>query len=60
MTTDALAFVKTFDPVRGQAHIDSLADQRIRDGIIMMIDFDMVIDVDGGFFPFGVFIRSRW
>ena len=60
MTTDPLAFMETFHTVGGEPHIDPLADQRIRDGIIMMIDFDMVIDVHGGFLPVGVFIGRGW
>jgi len=28
----------------------------IRDAVIMVIHFDVVIDVDPGFLPFGIFI----
>ena len=59
MATDALAFMETLHTVGGEPHIDPLADQGIGDGIIMLIDFDMVVDVHGGFLPFGVFIGRR-
>jgi hypothetical protein len=36
--------------------IHLLSDQLIGDRVIMVINLDMVVDIDPGFFPFGVFI----
>ena len=46
-----------FDYLRGEPHIELVFHQGIRDGVIMPLDIDMVIDIDAGAFPLGVFIR---
>ena len=59
MTTHALALMETLHTVGGKAHIDTLTNQGIGHGIIMVIDFDMIIDVHGGFLPFRIFIGRQ-
>jgi hypothetical protein len=54
---DAFALEQQFDHLGGQPNIELLFDQGIRDRVVMPIDLDMVIDIDAGTSPLGVFIR---
>ena len=57
VTGHAFALVQQFDHVEGEPHIELLFDQRIGHGGVMALDLDMVIDIDAGAFPLGVYIR---
>ena len=58
---DALAAMKDLDDARGEAHLDGglVLAQRVRDGIRMVIDGDVVIDIDARAFPLGVLEARR-
>ena len=53
MAADASVFVEAFDDVGSKAHIDLFFDQPVRHAVVVALDFDMVVDVDPGLFPFG-------
>jgi hypothetical protein len=55
--TDALPCMDTFHTMGGEPDIAALANQGIRDGRIMVLDFDMVLDVHRRLLPLGLFIR---
>ena len=53
---DALAFEKDFNGSAGEPDFDELAGVAERDTVIVLIDFDVVVDIDAGFFPFSEFV----
>ena len=52
----ALAFVEGLHGMGSQAHIEFFAQQSKRHAVVMFVDFDVLVDVDGGDFPLGVFV----
>ena len=48
-----LVAVKALDAVFGDSHIELLFDQLVGNAVIVALDFNVVIDVDSGLFPFG-------
>jgi hypothetical protein len=62
VTRHPRAFVKDFDDVDTQAHVELLLDQRVGDGVVVPVDFHVVINVDADQFPLGILIglRGEW
>lgn len=58
VTGNPLALVETFHRAYGQAHVHLRFDQPIRYGVIMPLDFNVIIDMNPRLFPFGEFIRD--
>ena len=56
MTGHAFALVEEFHHLRTQPHVELLLDQRIGHGVVVAVDFHMVINIDPGKFPLGIFI----
>ena len=56
MTDHPLAFLESFHGVGGQPDIEFLTYQPERHAVIMLVDFDVIVDVDGGQFPLGVLV----
>lgn len=50
------AFVEEFHHPGTHTHLELVLDERIGHRIVVAFDFDMIIDVDAGAFPLGVFI----
>ena len=48
MDPDALAAVKDLDGRRGEPNVELLVklDQDVRDGVVVLVDLDVVVDVD--------------
>ena len=42
----ALAVMEDLDGARGEASVDMLVDERIRDGVVVPVQLDVVVDVD--------------
>jgi hypothetical protein len=51
-----LAFLESFHGVGGQPDIELFSQQAERDAVVVFVDLDLVVDVNGGQFPLGVFI----
>ena len=56
MTGHAFALVEEFHHVRTETHVELLLDQRIGYGVVVAVDFHMVVNIDPGKFPLGIFI----
>ena len=56
MTGDACALVEEFHHLGTEAHVELLLDQRIGHGVVVAVDFHVVIDIDPGELPLGIFI----
>ncbi len=54
----ALAFEEDFDGGGGELGVDGFPDEATGNAVVMAIDFDVVVDVDLGPFPFGEFIGA--
>src|SRR5919106_80254 len=54
---DALAAVEDFDSRRGQARVDPFVEEGVGDGVVMVVEGDVVVDVDASELPFGVHER---
>ena len=54
--------MEELDYSRSQADFDLALHQRMRDAVVMPINFDVIIDIDSGTLPLGVFIRlcGQW
>ena len=48
----------TLDGTRGDANVELASYELIRDGVIALLNRDVVIDVDPRFAPLGVLIRQ--
>ena len=59
MARGPTAAMEQFDRGRGDTCRDRLLDQAMGNGIVVFVDFDMIIDPDPTFLPFGVFIGLR-
>jgi hypothetical protein len=53
---DALSVLEDFDGARRQAHFHRLADQGMGDGVIVTLDFDVIVEMDLGLLPGRVFV----
>ena len=63
MAGHSLVFKQNLNDKIGDAHIDMLFYKLIRHTVIMPVDFDMIVDINRGLFPFGVnisFNRQRF
>ena len=66
MAGHALALSQGLHGVGGQAHVELFALQLMRHAVVVIVDFDVVVDVDGGDLPLGVFVElsvamaKRW
>jgi hypothetical protein len=54
MRGDSLAAVKDLDGAHACAHVDGLVHERVRDGVVMAVQFDVIVDVDPGGLPLAV------
>ena len=52
-----LAFLESFYGMGGQPDIEFVVDELVGDAVEMFVDFNVVVDVDGGQFPFGVLVK---
>jgi hypothetical protein len=52
MSPDALAAMEDLDHARGDPHVDLGADQRVRDRIEKIMDFDVIVEIDPRAPPF--------
>ena len=55
--SDALPTMENFDGRCAQTHFDFAPHERVRDGVEVPPNFDVVIDGDFSPLPFGIFIR---
>ena len=62
MAGDALAAMEALDGVGGDAHVHLFFDERMGHGVVMAMDLDVIVDVDPGLLPLGVFVRvdGKW
>lgn len=53
---------KTLDRRSCDADIELTFHQRVRDAVVMAVNLDVIVDVDAGFLPFGVFVslEGEW
>jgi len=49
---------RNLDGMLGGPDIDLLANERVRDTVVMLVELDMVVNVDPGLLPHGEFIRG--
>ena len=54
----SFAFMESFDRGGGQPDIESLMQKLVRHTVVMVVHFNMIIEVYPGLMPFGIFIRS--
>jgi hypothetical protein len=59
MAGDALPFVEEFYDLRTQPHVELLLDVRIGHRVVVAFHFHVVINIDPGMFPLGIFIGLR-
>src|SRR5262245_15299425 len=57
MTGNTLTAVKDLDAHRRITHVEFAMEQSVGDAVVMPFDFNVVIDVDAHFFPFGKRVR---
>ena len=66
MHGDTLAFAEQLDGVGGDARVELLADQPVRNRVIVRVDVDVIITRDAADPPLGIFVRlgrqrfERW
>ena len=60
MAGHAFALVEEFHHLGTQTHVELLLDQRIGHGVVVAFDFHVVINIDPGVFPLGIFIGLGW
>ena len=62
MTGHPCAFVEDFDDLRTETRLELLLAQGVGDGIIVPVDFHVIIDVHADQFPLGILIRlgGQW
>jgi len=54
MGGDPLAAMEDFDGAHAGAHVDGLVDEGVRDGVVMAVEFDVIVDVDPRGLPLAV------
>ena len=57
MTGNTLTAVKDLDGHRRITHIELAMEQSVRNAVVVLFDFNVVIDVDAYLFPFGKRVR---
>ena len=58
----ALAPAQSLEGVGGKAHLEFFAFELVGHAVVVTVDFDVVVDIDGGDLPLGVlvsFVRQR-
>src|ERR1700741_1126884 len=62
MRGGSIAAMEHFDGVRRDAYPHRLAQQSMRHGVVMVFDFDVIIEGDLAFLPFRVDVRldGQW
>ena len=62
MSGDPLAFEERFHGSGGESDIDLFAQEAKRNAVVVLADFDVIVDIDGGQFPLGVLVRffGKW
>ncbi len=60
MARNPAAAVEQLDGGRGDPRGQRLADQAVRDRVVMPVDLDMVVDADPALLPLGVLVGCRW
>jgi hypothetical protein len=45
-----------FDGGLGRPHVDLFVDERVGDTVVVLFEFDVVVDIDAGFLPDGEFV----
>ena len=60
MDGDALVIEKTLDRRGRDADLELSFDERVRDAVVVAVNLDVIVDVDAGFLPFGVFVGLGW
>jgi hypothetical protein len=58
MAGHTFVFVKALDGSGCKTHIELFLNELVGHAVIMAFDFDVIVDVDAGFFPFGVLIGA--
>ena len=59
MRGDDVPVVEHLDAVRGEAHVDALADQRVGHRVIRAADLDVIIGMDLGLPPLAELVRAQ-
>ena len=59
MARDPAASIEELDGARGDACADRLASQAVGDGVVVLVDLDVIVDADPAFLPLGIFINLR-
>ncbi len=59
MTGYPVVFEEDLYGVVSEAHIDLFLDELIRDAVVVVVNFNMVIDIYSGLFPFAVLVGMR-
>ena len=57
MTGHPLAFLEDFHGVGAKPDIEFFSHEAERDAVVMVLDLDVVVDIDGGQFPLGILVR---
>ena len=60
MAGHAFAFSEGLHGVGGQPNLELFALQFMRHAVVVIVDFDVVVDADGGDLPLGVFVSFLW
>ena len=62
VTGHSCAMMEDFDHLGRQSHLELVFDQRVGHGIVMTLDFHVVVDIDADAFPLRVFLRvgGQW
>ncbi len=59
MAHDPAAAMEQFDGARSDACADRLPSQAMGDGVVVLVDLDVIVDADPTFLPLGVFVGLR-
>lgn len=54
-----LALVEDLDGTRRQAHVDTLADEAVRHGVVRALDLDVVVGMHLGSAPLAELVAAR-
>ncbi len=60
MAGHAFALSQGLHGVGGQPNLELFALQFMRHAVVVIVDFDVVVDADGGDLPLGVFVSFLW
>jgi hypothetical protein len=59
MRGDAAALEEDLDDGGGEAGLDPLVQELVRDAVVVVLDRDVVVDVDAGVHPLGELVSAR-